>query len=586
MRFSQVRPLASDKSKLNNAKPTVMISIGIQDKNAADDSHKECPTRKHNQNWNIQQPFYVEEPYWIDINPDYTNGDQYPERDDPYIMSRGKKFKIKSSDKPLEKPIEDYEEFLDYTSKSKRLSTKNRVHRSVETSAQEPQSVEVDERRNQEEETRRYNRLWDPDKVENPDEEPSATGERPGDENAEKKKKATITDPVRGILVHGFETHKSRNSAKESLYSRKFATRNRTIANDTLSASSLEEKRKMQHEEIPSYIESGDETVKIGKRSHSRGGHFAINTNKGRKRGLGNGILVRGHDKRGSPKISWISTDYKDNIDRKKTTTFEQTRLRDNYFDKIENFSTYGDLFIPSRGKKPLGESENLNKRATRPSRSSAERWEDSSSAQDYAQREEPESEEREAEDMSELETDKDDSRLTDARLATKPDSKSFFRMRNHNYREKRNAYEAQPELREEALLRSIEQGIAESAEAYLKPRDKHGNLLDLGDLSTDPFFIMRGKKASRELANSVTERRDDMDDVARAVHYSIEENLLKMLLTEKPKCNKQYCNVDTNLSLRGKPVLRNRRDPLDNLLSKYDPFVIIRGKRTQADNF
>lgn len=602
MRFSQDDPLPSDKSKLD--KPTVLISIDIQDKSAAGGSQKECSTRKnyrkHTQNWQMQQPLYIEEPHWIDIDTDYTEGSaRQPEGGDPYIMSRGKKFRIKSPDK-LEKTIEDYEEFLDYT-KSKRLSTKNRVRRSVGTAAERLQGDSVgDERCDQEEETKRYSLLRDLDGVhinkvqaKSPDRKSSKADES-GDENAEKRKN-TLTNPARDIFAEGFEMDKLRNSTKELSYGRKFTKENRATANDTLITSSAKEERKIQREEVPSYMASGvDETVEVGKRSHSHKNHFATGTNKGNERAPENGIFVKGHGKRGNRKIGWINADYEGNIDRKKTTMFERMHLRDGYLDKIENFSTYGDFFIPSRGKKPFGESDDPDKvKDTKPSRSSAGRWEDSSSVLRYAQREESGSEKREVdeakEDASESGVDQDDTRSTDARLMTKSGSKSSSGMRTRtSYREKRNTYDTRSDLRKDALLRSIEREIVESA--YLRPRDKHGDILDLQNhLSTDPFFIMRGKKASHELSDavsSVTERRNDMDDVARAIHYSIEENLLKMLLTERFKCNEQYCDTDASRPLRDKPMLRNRRDPLDNLLSKYDPFVIIRGKKAKPDNF
>ncbi|XP_032683678.1 uncharacterized protein LOC116850021 [Odontomachus brunneus] len=604
MRISQNDPLPFDKSKLDDIKPKILISIGVQDNSAAGSSQEEYSTRKnyrkHIQDWQMQQPFYVEEPYWIDINTDYTEGSaQHPEGGDPYIMSRGKKFRIKSPDK--EKTMKDYEELLDYTSKNKRLSTKNRVRRSVGTTAEGLQGDSVaDKRRNREEETRRYNLLRDFDGVHiskvasiqarSPDEESSKTDES-GDENAEKRKNIPV-NPAHDIFVEELEMDKSRNSMKESPYDRKFVKGNQVTANDTLITSSVEEERKIERKEIPSYMESdNDETIKVGKRSHSHKNHFVIGTNNENER---YGIFVKRHGKGRNRKIDWINADYDhrrtDNIDRKKTTMLERMRLRDGHLDRIENFSTYGDFFIPSRGKKPLSESDDLDRKDTKPSKSSAGRWEDLSSIQRYAQREESESDKREVDEAMEDEsgTDQNETRSTDARLMTKPDSKSFSGIRTHaNYREKRNTYDTRSDLWKDALLRNIEREIVEST--YLRPRDKHSNVLDLQNhLSTDPFFIMRGKKASHELpdaVSSVTERRNDMDDVARAIHYSIEENLLKMLLMERSKCNEQYCDIDVSRPLRDKPVFRNRRNPLDNLL-KYDPYVIIRGKRAKLDNF
>lgn len=575
MRFSQVGP--SDKSK-----PTVLISIGIQGKDAAGGSQDECSrTRKtyckHSQDWQMQQPLYVEEPQWIEVDIDHRDSlTRHPKNVDPYIMSRGKKFRIKNPEK-LEKTVEDYEEFLDYTARSKRLSTENRVRRSVEMTAEGFQGDAVDEKRDREEVTSRYNLFRGLDggyenKIS------LARGGSQEDEDSskidgrfdEKGKKNVLAKPVRGIFIDRFEMNKSRNSGL--LRGRVFSQRDRVAANDTLITGPVEEERKMQHEDIPSYIESGDDD-EIGQRFHGRTNYFAVGANKGNEMmSLENGIFVRPYGKRGNRKLAWTHADYEDNIDRKKSSAaFERTR-DDAYLQKLDNFSAYGDLFIPSRGKKPFDEG----KKNARPSRSFAERW------KNYVHRAEEKAKDHESR------TNKDDARSTDPWSTNKPMSSSRM---SSNYRSKRNIYEITPEnLREDALLKIIEQEIAEkSVEPYLKPRDKH-DILDLQNhLSTDPFFIMRGKKASVEPAdavNTATERQNQIDDVIRAIRYSTEEDPLKMLLTERTKCNEEYCDVNASRSLKGKPVLRNRRNSLDKLLRKYDPFVIIRGKKAKSGYF
>ncbi|XP_014480407.1 PREDICTED: uncharacterized protein LOC106747424 [Dinoponera quadriceps] len=585
-RFSQV-DLPSDKSKLDNVKPTVLISIGIQDKNGGS---QECSSRKnyrkHNQGWQVQKPFYVDEPQWVEIDADYTDRSvRHPESGDPYIMSRGKKFRIKDPEN-LEKTIEDYEEFLDYMSKSEKRSAKNRVRRSVETTAGEFQSDALDEKRDQEKETSRYlfrdldRRHTNKIRTEDQDEE----SPRIDDEDAEKRKENTLMSPV--VFVHRFETDKPRNSVKAPPQGYRFAKRNRTAANDTSISSPIGEKWKIQRENVPSYVEEGgdDETMKIGERFHSSKDRFAIGANKGYERVLGNGVFVRVQGKRGNRHIGEVN--YEDNVDRKKAALFERTR-DDPYFDKLHNFKVHGDLFIPSRGKKPFdGGLKDSDKKDTR---LNGRRWEDSSNIERYAHRNEPENDEREAKnDASGPGSDQGNLATwpIEARLTSKSNSKSSFRTKNRsNYRKKRNIFETRPEFQNDALLRSIK--IAEeSAEAYLTPRDKHGNILDLQNhLFTDPFFIMRGKKAPGESAvNSMTEQQNQ-DDFDRATHYSINEDLLELLM-ERAKCNDDYC--DPNQWLKSTPVLRDRRDPaLDKLLMrKYDPFVINRGKRLKPGNF
>ncbi|EZA48741.1 hypothetical protein X777_13153 [Ooceraea biroi] len=127
----------TDKLKLNIGKPTVLISIGIPGIKTSDDLQENCSKknhRKHNQNWQLQQPFYVDEPRWIEIDPEYVDSSSNV-NGDPYILSRGKKiFRIKNPEQ-ANKIVENSDEFSDYSSKGKRSSVKNRVRRSIEVDA-------------------------------------------------------------------------------------------------------------------------------------------------------------------------------------------------------------------------------------------------------------------------------------------------------------------------------------------------------------------------------------------------------------------------------------------------------------------
>lgn len=120
---------------MNSGKPTVLISIGIQDGAKTNgDSQESCPTRdnyrRYNQAWQLQQ-FYVDEPRWIEIDPDYVDASS-GRGADPYILSRGKKF-LRMFDDPKEtsRMIANYNELAD-SSTDKRPSTQSRVRRSTE----------------------------------------------------------------------------------------------------------------------------------------------------------------------------------------------------------------------------------------------------------------------------------------------------------------------------------------------------------------------------------------------------------------------------------------------------------------------
>ncbi|XP_020300434.1 uncharacterized protein LOC109864040 [Pseudomyrmex gracilis] len=160
--FSQDDLLPFDKSKLKRIKPAILISIGIQEEEtkAGDSSKEDCSMkkghRKHNHSWQIQKPFYVEEPKWISIDPEYIDGTTRRLDDaDPYILSRGKKiFRLKDP-KQMDKLIEDNEEFFDYLSRNKRSSTKYRAKRFVETS-ENFRSNAVDQKNNRKEKINHY----------------------------------------------------------------------------------------------------------------------------------------------------------------------------------------------------------------------------------------------------------------------------------------------------------------------------------------------------------------------------------------------------------------------------------------------
>ncbi|KAL0129747.1 hypothetical protein PUN28_001777 [Cardiocondyla obscurior] len=127
--------LSFDKSKPGDTNPRVLISIGIQEeKNTDGNLQKDFSKRKNyckdSQDWQIQQPFYVEEPTWIDIDIDYLDSSRRMNNNDPYILTRGKKiYKIKNPER-IGKMFDDYEATLGYPDRDGNLLIKSRVRRS------------------------------------------------------------------------------------------------------------------------------------------------------------------------------------------------------------------------------------------------------------------------------------------------------------------------------------------------------------------------------------------------------------------------------------------------------------------------
>lgn len=112
---------------------------------------------KYNQSWKMQQPFYVEEPKWIAIDPDYIDSTSRRLDDaDPYVLSRGKKLFRLNDPKQMDELIEDNEGLFDYPSRSKRSSTKSRAKRSVGTNEDDSRKKVVDEKDNRKEKINHY----------------------------------------------------------------------------------------------------------------------------------------------------------------------------------------------------------------------------------------------------------------------------------------------------------------------------------------------------------------------------------------------------------------------------------------------
>jgi len=298
-RFSQF-DLSSDKSKLisDSAKPRVSISIDIQEEKNANLQEKDCSTRKnyckHNQDWQttIPQPFYVEEPRWIDIDVDYIDSPRV-DNSDPYILTRGKKiYGINDSGKT----IEDHEATLDYLSKNKKLLIKNRVRRSAKTN------------------------------------------EGSWDKTADEKnriKNRNYYDSLRDKDTNNTAIIEVENKGKKS-----FKIDNRQTITD------FAQRQKIQREDISNDNENdSNKTAKIGQteRLNNSKNHFAININK-------KSVLLKNQKLPESRKKREIyDANSKIDVEKNKIETYEPMKNKV-YINKLNNFDA-SDLFTLSQDK-------------------------------------------------------------------------------------------------------------------------------------------------------------------------------------------------------------------------------------------
>lgn len=551
-------PSGTSKLARSNTKPTVLISIGIQERTDIDgDTQEECSAkkknRKHNQGWQFQKPFYVEEPQWIEIDTDYMDSvSRNSESADPYILSRGKKIFVKDPSR-LNKMIEDYEEIFNYSSLGERLTTRNRVRRGVEGMDIESQNNAIDNDKNdQEEEKNHYNPFQDIDKKTNKiamnmggqNAKSPKIDEKSNDEKTEKRKENHPASAVRDGFKE-YEKDKMKNIAKISSGDRKIMER--------------------YQENNPSKIEAGND---------EKSKRLAFFKDK---------RSVEDHKKRGDFETEWKNLEGK----KKAAAKFEQME-NNPYIDKMKDLSTY-DLFILSRGKKPLDNRAKSSKGKST-DKSIETRRKASSIVEYYRHRKNPESEEEARDEENEenkLESDKNDVETGDTRLMDNSNSRSSEIKGRPTHREKRNAYETRSELQRS---KNMKKEILFSP--YMKPQPKHNKIEEQLLLPTDPFFIIRGKKNLQEFEDnlySMMEPRNEMNDADRAemTNLSTQEDLLRMLLTKRSSCSNH--NYDLSKLSRNKPRSRDRRGSLDKILNienlKYDPFYVVRGKR-MSENF
>ncbi|CAL1673540.1 unnamed protein product [Lasius platythorax] len=584
----QVELLSSDKTKLDSTKPTVLISIGIQErKNANDNSQEDFSRiknhRKHSHAWLIEQPFYVEEPTWINLYPDMDSSSQ--DNTDPYILSRGKKiFRIKDTEQ-AEKTIENYEDFPNkYPSRSKRLSMKSRVRRSVEMKKKSQNNTVNDNEKDQKKEINYYNFLQDTDSNNMTMTKSQDKKSYKIDKISEDRKTKEDTILFHNIFIKKYQKDKIKNLMEKLPYEFKFIKQNRTSVNDEKIINFAEQKQNIQREDISNHIKNDNsKSAKISrdKKFNNQKSSFPININKRNKRS----VLLKNKnfsEVRKKYKTQEISTSSEKNVERNKTDVYEQMKNKA-YVDKLDDLNTYNDdTFILSSKKSRLdNRTESSNKKDIDHNKYIERPW----TIQYYAYHKKLQSEEEPRNEKKEPGIDKNDTEATDSQLTSKSDSESSQINNYFNLRKKRSACRTcklEPQLQDQ-WLKDIGREIQDSS---LERRNKHSDILE--DLSLlEPYVISRGKKASHEFENGIysTSESRNVDDADRikVTSFPLAKALLRMLLMEMSGCNN--CNINAN-RLSNKRSPRDRRSSLDEIFAPYDPYYAVRGKRINLDNF
>lgn len=581
-RFAQV-DLSSDKSKLDGAKPRVLISIGIQEKNADNNLQEDCSTRKsyckHNQGWQMQQPFYVDEPRSIDIDVDYIDSSQRLDNGDPYILTRGKKIYRIDDPEQADKTVEDYEATLDYLSKNKKLLIKNRVRRSARTNGGS-QDETADERNDRMKERDHYDSLQDTDrdtnntaiiKIENGGEKSFEIDKISEDEKA----KAANYDVFNKI----YEKVDPKNLANRSSRRYKFTKQNQISGNGDIITDFVEQRQKIQREDIPNNTENGSgKTAKIDQieRLDDSKSYFTINTNR-------KSVLLKNHHLPEIRKKREIGSVYsKKDVEKNETETYEQKNKV--YINELNDLGTPDNLFTLSQDKDSIN-SESLNKKDLDGNKFIERTWE-----LHYAHRKKLKNEgaAKNEEDGSEINNDNvgiANSQLTNA---INFNSKNFEAKAKTNYRlrERRNVCKAcrmKSQFQRNEWLKDIGRKIQDSLS--LERRDKHSGP-DIWTLSPEPYFISRGKKdfGRDDLPSMPRSRNTNDGERAKALSFPVADGLLRTLLTEMSKCNDENCGMNANRLSNERLSPRDRRDPrpgmLEEIFAKYDPYYVARGKR------
>lgn len=578
--------LLSSESKLDSAKPTVLISIDIQEgKNINDNLQKDCSkinNPKHNHGWQIQEPFYVEEPRWVNIH-DINNSPQRLYKDeDPYILSRGKKiFRMKGTEQ-AEKMVKNYEDFLNkYPSRSKRSSTKNRVRRSVVINEKYQNNMINESQKDQKKETNYYNFLQDigsnnVSMTKSQDKKSYKINKMSEDR---KNEEDITTNSVYDIFVEKYQREKLKNATEKLPYEFKFTKGNQTSANDEKIISFIERKQNVQREGTSNRIKNNNgKIVKINhdKKFNNREAFFITDTNKKDKRS----VLLK--DKNFSEvynkyKTREMDTSFDENVKRNETDVHEQMKNKA-YTDELDDLNTYNDDTFTSSRKNPDDRTESSNKKDTDRDKFIERPWR----IQYSAHREELENAEKLMSGEKGSIIDRNNTEATDLQSTGKSDSgtENYF-----DRRRKRSACEnCKIDPQQDQWLRDMEREIQDSLS--LERRNKHSDILE--DLSLhEPYVISRGKKASRghesgSIYSMLKPRNFNDAGRVKAKSFSLKA-LLRVLLMEMPRCNN--CKINTN-PLSNKRSPRDRRGLLDEILTAYDPYYVVRGKRINLDKY
>ncbi|XP_072759799.1 uncharacterized protein [Anoplolepis gracilipes] len=556
----QVKLLSSNKPKLDSAKPTVLISIDIQEgKNVNDNSQKDCSrinSRKHNHAWQIQQPFYVDEPKWISIHPVDS---QRLNVADPYILSRGKKiFRIKDTEQ-TEKMIENYEDFPKYPNKSKR-STKSRVRRSIVMNEKSQNNIINDNQKDQRKEIN-YNYSQDTDSnniimLKGHQDKKSYKIDKMSEG---RKSEKDTTSSVHNIFIKKYKNDKIKNVTESLPYKFKFIKQNQILSNHI----------RNNNNKIPKVNQD---------KKFNNWKNFSVNMNKRNNRSvlLKNKNFSEVYKKYKTQKFD---TTFEENVERNETDMYEQMKTKAN-INKLNDLNIYNDnTFILFNNKSRFyNRTENSNKKDIDYNKTIERPWK----SQYYMHRKQFENEEEPRSEKNKLEIDKNDTEATDSQLMNRFDSDRIGpRIKNYfDHRKKRSPCKSctiEPKLQDQ-LIKDIERKLHSLS---LERRNKHSDILK--DLSLqEPFVISRGKKESNEFENSVFSTESESRNADDKDRFKETEALLSMLLMEMSRCDNSDVNVNC---LPNKRSPRDRRF-LEEILTAYDPFYVARGKRINLNKF
>lgn len=541
-----------------------MISIGIQEeKNAVNDLQEDCSKRKnyckHNQGWQLQQPIYVDEPTWVDVDIDYMDSPQ--RMDDPYILTRGKKiYRIKNPEQMV-KTIEDYEAALGYPSKNQKLLLKSRVRRTAKTS-EESQNKTADIKNDQIKE-RDYS-------LQGINNTAIVEVENKGEKSFNISEEAEKPKDTSYVFNKKYEKNDLKNLPKELLDGFKFTKQNQIFANDLIT-DFIERKQKIPGLDISRDIEN-ERIAKIDRTEgiNDNKNHFVTNVNDKNNKSalLKNQDLSEIRKKR---ELYEIDTNFEKDVE--KNETYEQMKT---YVRKLNDRYAPDNPFILSQDKNSFyDKTERSNKKATDRNKFIGGAWK-----LHNALRRKSEEINGAARNRFDI-TNKDGIETTNLQLANESNLKNS-EIKSSNYREKRTACKAckkKSQLQDE-WLRNIERKIQESLS--LERRDKHSDILER---LAEPYIISRGKKVPRDFERDVlggmSSSRNANDDDRPKMTRPPMESLLRTLLIETSRCNDDNCGISANWLSDERLTPRDRRGTLDEIFEAYDPYYVARGKRT-----